>query len=253
MDTLIDYMTRNNIFIAAVQETLLRPNPTLRLPSGFSIVHADRSADRGKGGGLAFIIHQSVNFKTHQLPLTTDPHLEQQAIVVNTGSTSITIINLYCPPASSCSPGYQLSLDLLLQLEGTVILGGINAHHELWFSELSKDTHWGLIAREIEGSTFAMLNENSATRVTASTSSSPDISLASLMLFPGTTWETTAALGSDHMAILVSLQRESVKVTNNRTFVNFSKADWPAFTGLSEKAFGRQPAPTDIYVGERRF
>ena len=253
MDTLIDYITRNNIFIAAVQETLLRPNTTLWLPSGFSIVRADRPADRDKRGGLAFIIHQSVNFKTHQLPLTTDPHLDQQAIVVNTGSMSITIINLYCPPASSCSPGYQLSLDLLLQLEDTVILRDINAHHELWFSELSKDTHGGLIAREIEGSTFAVLNEDSATRVTASTSSSPDISLASLALFPGTTWETAAALGSDHMAILVSLQRESIKVTNNCTFINFSKADWPAFTGLSEEAFGREPTPTNVYVGERRF
>ena len=187
MDTLIDYMTRNNIFIAAVQETLLRPNTTLQLPSGFSIVCADRPADRDKGGGLAFIIHQSVNFKTHQLPLTTDPHHEQQAIVVNTGSTSITIINLYCPPASSCSPGYQLSLDLLLQLEDTVILGDINAHHELWFSELPEDTRRDLIASEIEGSTFTVLSEDSATRVTASTSSSPDFSLASLALFPGAT------------------------------------------------------------------
>ena len=112
MDTLIDYITRNNIFIATVQETLLRPNTTLRLPSWFFIIRADRPADRGKGGGLAFIVHQSVNFETHQLPLMTDPHLNQHAIVVNTGSTSITIINLYCPPTSSCSLGYQLSLDL---------------------------------------------------------------------------------------------------------------------------------------------
>ena len=95
MDTLIDYMTRNNIFIAAVQETLLRPNTTLWLPSGFSIVRVDRPADRGKGEGLAFIIHQSVNFKTHQLPLTTDPHLEQHAIVVNTGSRA--------SPSSTCT------------------------------------------------------------------------------------------------------------------------------------------------------
>ena len=195
---------------------------------------------------MAFIIHQSVNFKTHQLPLTTDPHLKQQAIVVNTGSKSIAIINLYCQPVSSCSPGYQLSLDLLLQLEDTVILGDTNAHHELWFSELSKDTRGGLIASEIEGSIFAVLNEDSVTKVTASTSSSPDISLASLALFPGATWETAAALGSDHMAILISLQCESVKVTNNRTFINFSDADWPAFTGLSKEAFGREPTLTDV-------
>ena len=141
MDTLIDYMTRNNIFTAAVQETLLRPNTTLQLPSGFSIVYVDNPAVRGKGGGLAFIIHQSVNFKTQQLPLTIDPHLEQHAIVINTRSMSITIINLYRPPALSCSPGYQLSLDLLPQLEDTIILGKINAHHELWFSELPKDIH----------------------------------------------------------------------------------------------------------------
>ena len=185
MDTLIDYMTKNNIFIAAVQETLLRPNTTLQLPSGYSIVRADRPADRGKGRGVAFIIYQSVNLKTHQLSLTIDLNLEQQAIVVNTGSTNITIINLYCPPTSSCSPGYQLSLYFLLQLEDTVILGDINTHHELWFSELPKDTRGGLIASEIEGSTFAMLNEDSATRVTASISSSPDISLANLQSSQG--------------------------------------------------------------------
>ena len=129
MDALIDYMTRNNIFIVKVQETLLRPNTTLRLPSWFSIVRADRPEDRGKGGGLAFIIHQSIHFKTRQLPLTTDPHLGQKAIVVNTGSTSITIINLCYPPASSCSLSYQLSLDLMLQLEDTVILG--HCHQQL--------------------------------------------------------------------------------------------------------------------------
>ena len=122
-----------------------------------------------------------------------DKHLEQQAIEVRTGTMSITIAN--CPPASSCISGFKLSLQHLLQLEDALILGDINAHNVLWNSAVPEDSHEVQMAREIEDSSFPVLNEDTPTRVTVTTASSPDISLVNQTLFMGATWETVATQG----------------------------------------------------------
>ena len=84
-----------------------QPEATIR----YSIICADRPKERGKGGGLAFLIHQSIQHWVLDLPIPPgDKYLEQQAIEVRTGMTSITINSVYCPPASSCTSRSKLSL-----------------------------------------------------------------------------------------------------------------------------------------------
>ena len=63
-----------------------------------------------------------------------DPHLEELAIESEIGNTKLIISNIYIPPASSCSNGYQSYIEHLLMTKDSLILGDFNAHHPSWYS-----------------------------------------------------------------------------------------------------------------------
>ena len=256
LDNLVHYMEKERVLVAAVQETLLSEGASLRAPPRYSIIRADRPARRGRGGGLAFIVNKAVQVKVFPLPVPAgDEHLEQQGLEVAMDGSSIKVLNFYVPPASSCSPGYAPSIDHLLGLGGDLIVAGdANAHHEAWFSALGRDARGCRFAQEIEDSTLAVLNEDAPTRVTSTTVSSPDITLASAGLLMAAEWSTRAALGSDHLAVHVDLLCGLTKVAAaGRVYTNFRKADWAAFKSESEDLFARHPAPMDVHDGERRL
>lgn len=99
-------MSKRDKLIAATQESKILS--TLKLnhkKDGYSIVVKDGS---NKGGGLAFFIHDTVVYRTVDLQSNLnqpDQYLEQQTIVVSSGTTDITIVNIYMPPHSSCDSG----------------------------------------------------------------------------------------------------------------------------------------------------
>ena len=63
-----------------------------------------------------------------------DPHLEELAIEAEIGNTKLIISNIYIPPASSGSNGYQSSIEHLPTTQDSRILGDFNAHHSSWYS-----------------------------------------------------------------------------------------------------------------------
>ena len=96
IDCVVDYTAKHSISTTAMQEIHLRLNTSPKDPSGYFTIHTDRPSERGKGDGLAFIIHQDVHHRVHDLT-STDLHLEQQAIEVRKGCSGITIVNIYFP------------------------------------------------------------------------------------------------------------------------------------------------------------
>jgi hypothetical protein len=92
-------------------------------------------------------------------PPTTDNYLEQQAIVIVSGETEITLVNIYIPPVSSCEGGYNASIKHLLHLKDCLIAGDINGHNELWHSEISAYSRGDSLAEEFDDSDFGVLNE----------------------------------------------------------------------------------------------
>ena len=82
IDETLVYMEENNILIAAIQETkLTEKSKPLKTPN-YTLVRKDRGTD--KGGGLAFLVHESVKFQVDQTPpiLENDKHLESQTILI---------------------------------------------------------------------------------------------------------------------------------------------------------------------------
>lgn len=247
IDEIVKYMTDNDILLAAIQETKLSSRSKLTNNGPFSIVRLDRASNKGKG--LAFIVHQSLSHRPAIIPppSTPDIHIEQMGIVIKSGNTEITIVNIYIPPVSSCESGYVASMEHLLTIQDCLILGDINAHNELWFSNLGNDSRGDDIAEEIDASSFGVLNEDTHTR-------SPDISLASSSIFPSASWKAETALGSDHLPLIITLGRTVNKIESRKqTFVNFSKADWDNFTRFTEEKFRKYYLPLDVFTSEKTF
>ena len=99
----------------------------------FTTVRKDRH--EGQGGGLLTLIHKSINFSRRPDTLA-DLHLEEVTITAKLGNTDLIITNVYIPPASSCTGGYNPSLDHLMMTTDTLILGDFNAHHSSWYSQV---------------------------------------------------------------------------------------------------------------------
>ena len=252
---LLHYMTENSILVGAIQETKLTAASKFSANDlgEFTLVRKDRS---GKlGGGLAFLVHKSVQFSVAPLRERPPPDdMEQQAIKVTSGDSTITLVNYYIPPQSSCATGYVASLEHILDLPDGIIMGDANGHHDLWHSAIASDTRGNNLADEIGLSSYAPINTHHHTRQSGNTFSSPDITLASASLLPTVEWSVETALSSDHLPITIDLQRAVIKTTSaKRVYVNFAKANWAGFKDHCERAFSQLQPPDDPRQGEKVF
>ena len=141
--------------MAVIQDSQLSSkskNPCIR---NHTKVRKDRP--HGHGGGLLIFIHRSITFsKQPSSPEALfDPHLEELTINVDMGNTKLIISNIHIPPESSCSNGYQSSIEHLLTTPDTFILGDFNAHHPSRYSR-STDTRGRIMDDSING--YIILN-----------------------------------------------------------------------------------------------
>ena len=236
-----------DIKIAALQETKLNKESRIPTIPKYNLVRKDRP--RNSGGGVAFLVHEDIIFEK-LADKKVDFHIETLAIKIG----DIKIVNIYIPPASSCAAGFIPEITPLLPTGDAIIAGDINAHDPLWNSTIV-DTRGSSIAEEIGASNYGVLNNEQPTRLPPNGQpTSPDITLASLSLLPYTSWETQISLGSDHLPIVISCST-NIKplISENKTFVNFKKADWPKFSETTESEFSKLQTPTDVYKAEKCF
>ena len=118
-------LEKNKVKVAVIQESKFSSkfkNPCIR-----NYTTVDRP--HGHDEGFLIFIHRSITFsKQPSSPESlSDTHMEELTIKNDMGNTMIS--NIYIPPASSCSNGYQYSIEHLLTTPGTLILGDFNAHH----------------------------------------------------------------------------------------------------------------------------
>ena len=201
-------MENNKINVAVMQESKLTPKSKNPCIQNYTTVCKDRP--HGQGGGLLFI-HRSVFFSKQPSSAESiyNPHLEELAIEAEIWNTKLIISNIYIPPASSCSNGYQSSIEHLLTTKDSLILGDFNMHHLSWYSG-STDTRGRKMADSINGSDHGILNWDTPTRVPPNAEpSSTDVSLASASFITSCSWQTLSTLSSDHLPILIRLQMKT--------------------------------------------
>ncbi len=220
------------------------------------MVREDRGSD--KGGGLAFLIHESIHFQTVPNPpaLDRDPHIEAQTVKIPGKDCNLTIINVYIPPASSCQNQYTPAIKQLLDDMNTtsLVIGYVNAHHRSWYTDGNEDSRGKLIIETIEGTNIGYINEDLPTRVANGSSTAPDLGLATSDIMPSIDWSTETKLSSDHLPIILTINGEFIRHKSaNRTFINFAKADWSGFKEFTENAFLLAPAVRDVHKSEKFF
>ena len=86
-------------------------------------------------------------------------------------------------------------------------------------------------------------------------SAAADITIATPSLLMRADWTTKPALSSDHIPIDISIKWNVVIVNDwERTYVNFSKANWASFREyLKEEVGSRLSEPQDIHISEKHF
>ena len=136
--------------VAVIQESNLSPkskNPYIR---NYTTVCKDRP--HGQGGGLLIFIHRSITFSKQPLSpeSLSDPHLEELTIKPELGNTKLIISNVYIPLASSCSNGYQSSIEYLLTTPDTLFIGDFNVHHPSWYSRSTNTTGRKMATQSID-------------------------------------------------------------------------------------------------------
>ena len=218
----------------------------------YTTVRKDRP--HGLDGRLLIFIHRSVPFSKQPSSAESlyDPHLEEFAIESEIGNTKLIISTIYIPPASSCSNGYQSSIEHLLTTQDSLILGDFNAHHPSWYSG-STDTRVRKMAITINGSEHGILNWDTPTRVPPNADPSlPDVSLASASLITSYSWQTKSPLSSDHLPILIRLQMKTTSKPGLRqTYVNLKKANGDRYIHEVEAALSKRSLPTDCQRDEK--
>ena len=256
LDELLHFMEKDNIKIAAIQETKLTDKSKLPNINNYNMVRKDRGVN--KGGGVAFLVHEDIPFQLEDTPntLKSDQHTESITISIPGENKPLMIRNVYIPPTSSCSQDYTPPINNIFSglNETSLILGDFNAHHELWYSEDSPDTRGRDIVDTFTNTNFGVINEDQPTRISNNSSTAPDISFASANLIPCTTWKAEHKMKSDHLPIIISLSADIKKTrAKNQTYVNFEKANWAGFKDYTEEIFANARPIGDIHVAEKFF
>ena len=245
-------MENNKVKVAVIQESKLTPKSKNPCIQNYTTVRKDRP--HGQCGGLLIFIHRSVTFSKQPSSAESlyDPHLEELAIEAEIGNTKLIISKIYISPASSCSNGYQSSIEHLLTTKDSLILGDFNAHHPSWYSG-STDNIGRNMDDSINGSDHGIFNWDTPTRVPPNAEpSSPDVSLASASVITSCSWQTLSTLSSDHLPILIRLQMNTTpKPGPRQTYVNLKKANWDRYRPEVESAMSKHSLPTDCQRDEK--
>jgi hypothetical protein len=112
-----DFVLKNHVKVAAIQETKL--NVKSKQPSfqDYTLVRRDRPT--GRGGGLAFLVHHSVRYTdidTSVFIPQNDQVMELQGITVVIKDVSLNVFKIYVPPVSA-NAGFSLDISELLVVD----------------------------------------------------------------------------------------------------------------------------------------
>ncbi|XP_037809048.1 uncharacterized protein LOC119601884 [Lucilia sericata] len=125
---------------------------------------------------------------------------------------------------------------------------------KLWHSSLGEDQRGASLAEQIDESTFCTLNDDAPTRIMGNCASSPDITIASPGLINYATWRAVVFLASDHLPIIVCLDRPNdFIVSERRLYINQKKTNWLGFREFTDRIFNDLPAPSNVHQAESKF
>ena len=230
------YLMEQQIDIMALNETWLNTKSKLNI-NGFDVVRKDRN--RRAGGGVCLLIESSLTYTQVKVPSANLDNLEYVAIklcnIINSKHDLI-IATYYNPPQDVVSP--QLVRELFALGEYVLLIGDLNAHHELWNS--AQNNASGRIIEEIlDGNNCSLLNVDQATFQPLHTPDYQailDLAISSDHLISQVKSVTvTDDLRSDHLTTVIEIRHgnKTIENRNKPRTITVSKTNWEIFFSLS--------------------
>ena len=225
-----NFLARTKTDILSISETWLDKNRTVFI-DGYTIVRCDREGRRG--GGACLIIHDSIDHTNITYP--GPPGIDMVTIRIHNcilGKHDMCITSLYIPP-NNTNITNSFFCSLIGQAEHSLILGDLNAHHQLWKSKKNNQIGNIIVDLQLENK-LIMLNNHQATYEPLhdlSYKAILDFALCSEKLSAYTSgFSVTDQLRSDHLTIQFSIN------TKNKNFARTeietktaSKINWDKF------------------------
>lgn len=219
IDKLKHFVASHGIDIMSLNETFLKPSYSISIPS-YNIVRLDRK--KRKGGGVCFIIHESIPYDLLSLNLNESDEItaiELPTVLVN--GKKLVIASYYNPP------NLTVKIPILDQLfsysQNVILLGDLNAHHEIWLSSKRNESgrivaayieHNDLVLANTLMPTFQPLHNPTYTAILDLSIMSEPVSLNVLAFY------TSDSLHSDHIPFIFKLRHdgpaEGCRLLNNK-------------------------------------
>ncbi|KAF8766379.1 putative RNA-directed DNA polymerase like protein [Argiope bruennichi] len=210
LDQLLKFAELNNVQVIALQETKLKVTSSLKY-RGYNIFRKDRTTK--SGGGLAFLI-KDVKYQSIVIPTDQTSDLEIQGIKILWRGKPLNIFNVYHPPNhKNLAAKFSNFMD-----KNSIFIGDLNAKH----------TAWAVIVITIEALIY-------------NTSEALDIAMTSAELVPQCSWSVLDNIGSDHLPILIELNKKQKIFHSKENFWNFNKANWASFSDSVDKEIPTVP------------
>lgn len=197
---LSQYLKENNIDIAILAETFLKPEQVFHIHN-YNILRKDRITSTY--GGVAILMRKSINFKPLSIN-ATNANIEIVACEFNSNIGNIVIISIYIPPSTSFN---SRDLNNIIQQipanSNFMLCGDFNAHHPMW-GDTNMDSKGTYVVNFIEDNNLNLLNDGSKTFFGCLHPSAIDLSICTPSLALVSSWSTlNESLGSSHCVIKI--------------------------------------------------
>ena len=193
---------------------------------------------RTPAAASSFLSDRAYPFLNFLPPLSSlDPYSDYVGINISlNNSSSVSFHNVHAPPIRFSPTNGRtdsFSPSILSSSRNLFILGDFNCHHLLWDSRGTSDLRGEEVFDWVISSDLLPLNDPDTPTLlhrSSGSRSSPDIFFAPSTLAFSCSWEVLQDLGSDHLAILLSIPLSLVFHPNERPpSFDFQKPRWDGF------------------------
>ena len=226
---LTQFLHDNNIDILSLNETFLHNDDPPNIPH-YTLITQNRPDARG-GGGVAFLIKNSIQFNLIQKGLAPNEHITIQ--VTTTNNVPLLITTVYCPDRHT-RPDGNLFDRICNQAPNNLFLGDFNAKHPR-FGNTSTNTNGRALSDIVNTHDLILLNDDSPTHIAPTgTSDILDLALCSPPLANSfRNFKVVYELSSDHYPFLLTTTTDLL--TNRpgpfrpRISKNYNKTNWELY------------------------
>ena len=232
-----NFLTVNNVHIAIVTETFLKPNIKLKYDPNYVVHRFDRI--QNIGGGVAIVIHRRIKHRLHSHLYTKV--IESLGVEVETEAGILFIAAAYLPFQCTGEQKNFLKGDLQKLTRNRskfLIIGDFNAKHRSW-NNAQCNSNGKIMFNDCSSGYYSILFPNGPTCFSSVRNPSTidlvltDLSHACSELI------THADFDSDHLPITFSLSQGTVSTPISTVF-NYHKANWERYQSHIESNFNHE-------------